>query len=424
MRRRRIAIVISLVGMLLLEAWMALGQALRSAPPAGDYPCLTSRMTFSSVQGPAGPLMIIAYDPSALGTLHLDGKGAYRTSRSRGGRYAFNRSTGVFTFVSGPLKGWPAAYQVSGGVPTVRLAGNKKNAVGPSARVGEHTCRRRGGGKFTDTAAPGTRRGGTGGAASRPNGAFRGTLTFRESWGSNAIVDVEMATGKVVSRFEGTDPHRSPRGETVFVNKHGALVIAGRNGVTAATISTAERDERPDQPVLSPDGGKVAYHVAPVYYDSRVIVVTRDGKRLAEFKGVTDPDWTPDGRLVVANTLGTVGAKPGIFLSDAGLNTLKRIDPNLDDARMPRVSPDGKRIAFVYHGHLWVIGLDGSGLKQATSSSGGEERPAWSPDGRSLAAATREYGVVVLVSLANGKITEMKNRNDRTMQSSGRITWR
>ena len=218
MHRRTIAVSLSLAGALLLGAWTALGQAPRSAPPAGDYPCLTSRMTFSPVQGPVGPLMIIAYDPSALGTLRLDGKGAYRTSGSRGGRYAFNRTTGAFTFVSGPLKGWPAAYEV------------------------------------------------------------------------------------------------------------------------------------------------------------------------------------------------------------ADLNTLKRIDPSLDDARTPRVSPDGKRIAFVYHGHLWVMNLDGSGLKQATSSSGGEERPAWSPDGQSLAAATKEYGVVVLASLANGKIVEMKNREDRTLQSSGRIT--
>src|SRR5882672_3018401 len=51
-------------------------------PPMGKYVCLTSRFQFSPIQGPAGPIMTITYDPSVLGTLELDGKSAYKMETS------------------------------------------------------------------------------------------------------------------------------------------------------------------------------------------------------------------------------------------------------------------------------------------------------------------------------------------------------
>lgn len=395
------------------------GTGKRAAtPPAGDYSCLKSRLAFSPVQGPAGPLMLLQYDPSVLGTLKLDGRGQYRTRHSAG-RYSYTASTGRFSFVSGPLKGWPVVFEVRKGAPRLRLASTMKGRVGA---VGEHVCRWRGSGRFADT--PISSSGGESeNEASRgpKNGGLKGTLTFRESWGSDRIVDVDLTTGRVRSRFAGSQPFRSRSGETVFINDHGQLVIAGSNGTTAATIPTPGRV---DMPVLSPDGSKVAFHYEPVYYSSKVIVVTRDGKQVAEFKGVTEPNWTPDGRLIVANSRATEKSTAAILLSDAGLTSLARIDPNLDNASAPAVSPDGKRVAFVHHGHIWVMNLDGSGLKQVTTSDGGEERPSWSPDGRAITAVTKTYSVVLVVPLASGKIIQVTNEKGKSMQSSGRITWR
>jgi hypothetical protein len=366
--------------------------------------------------------MTIQYDPSALGILRLDGKGGYRTGKSSG-RYSFNRTTGAFAFTSGGLQGWPALFEVERGVPTLRLARSKKEGVGKRTRTGEHVCRCKDvtmpdvSGTPSGTRDPGERPSGA------KNGAFRGTLTFRESWGSNMIVDVDLATGKAVSRFEGSEAHRSG-GETVFVNKRGALVIASSKGSAETLVPTRPRDKEPKQPTLSPDGRSVAYQVAPVYYDSRVIVVTRDGEQLAELKQMMDPAWTPDGRLVVCSMLGVEGAKAGLYVTDDSFKSLKRIDPNLDDVRQPAVSPDGKRVAFVSHGHIWTLNLDGTGLKQVTTSADGEERPTWSPDGTALAVARRVFGSVQLVSLKDGKLTDLQNGNGRGMQSSGRLTWR
>lgn len=115
----------------------------------------------------------------------------------------------------------------------------------------------------------------------------------------------------------------------------------------------------------------------------------------------------------------------GLFLSDSKLTKLTRIDPQLDDARMPSVNPDGKRIAFVRRGHVWVINLDGSGLKQLTVTGEAEAWPTWSPDGRSLAVAGKgEHHIVMLVPPGSQTPVELRNAEDATMQAHGRITWR
>ncbi len=60
----------------------------------------------------------------------------------------------------------------------------------------------------------------------------------------------------------------------------------------------------------------------------------------------------------------------------------------------PRPSPDGKRVAFVQRTtdleanrgrtDIWVVNVDGSGLRQLTSSPEGESNPRWSADGATL----------------------------------------
>lgn len=51
----------------------------------------------------------------------------------------------------------------------------------------------------------------------------------------------------------------------------------------------------------------------------------------------------------------------------------------------PRWSPDGKRLAFLRAGDIWVMNADGSAQKRVTQL-GNVGAPTWSPDGRWLAA--------------------------------------
>ncbi len=66
----------------------------------------------------------------------------------------------------------------------------------------------------------------------------------------------------------------------------------------------------------------------------------------------------------------------------------------MDRISEPQVSPAGDRVAFVVRRtdleanrgrtDLWMVGIDGSGLRQLTSHEAGDFNPRWAPDGRSL----------------------------------------
>jgi len=99
------------------------------------------------------------------------------------------------------------------------------------------------------------------------------------------------------------------------------------------------------------------------------------------------PDVSPDGQWLAFSTLG----KPeDLFVSRVDGSGLRQLtDEHLD--RLPRWSPDGKRLAF--HSNrggayqIWTIAPDGSGLRQLTRLPGGPlvSHAAWSPDGARLA---------------------------------------
>ena len=58
----------------------------------------------------------------------------------------------------------------------------------------------------------------------------------------------------------------------------------------------------------------------------------------------------------------------------------------------PQWAPDGRRLAFVRDGAIWVIEVDGSRQVRVTEHPAGNSRPRWSPDGRRLAFISRRRG--------------------------------
>jgi Tol biopolymer transport system component len=73
--------------------------------------------------------------------------------------------------------------------------------------------------------------------------------------------------------------------------------------------------------------------------------------------------------------------------------------------RYPRLSPDGKKLAFTALDRLWVMDYPAGKPRRVSSTETGEHHPAWSPDGRSLAYITwsdTEGGHVYRVAVDGG----------------------
>ena len=148
----------------------------------------------------------------------------------------------------------------------------------------------------------------------------------------------------------------------------------------------------------SPDGRLIAYRDsrAGVNVEDEIYVVAADGSGERNLTrqpgGDWSPAWSPDGSQI-AFTSDREG-ELRIFVMDADGGGVRRVTEIWGE--YPAWSPDGTRIAFAsYVGgtgptgdpdyDLFVIGVDGSGLRRLAGSPAYDMYPTWSPDGTSIA---------------------------------------
>lgn len=144
----------------------------------------------------------------------------------------------------------------------------------------------------------------------------------------------------------------------------------------------------------SPSGDRIAFTV--VAGEPRGISVMAPDGAGAEIVvpyGVS-VSWLPDGSgFVYMNwdmTQPETRRLQFYRASADGSGVVKLTDlPRSDYLGEPDVSPDGRRIAFRGPGRntdseLYLMNLDGTGMRQVTEGGGLVRRPAWSPDGRKI----------------------------------------
>jgi TolB protein len=141
------------------------------------------------------------------------------------------------------------------------------------------------------------------------------------------------------------------------------------------------------------------------YRDSRrgfnlndeIYVMARDGSHrtnLTRSPRTNDwgPAWSPDGKLIAFNS-----AVELYVMRPDGTGRRRVTDV---EAEYPAWSPDGKRLAFMSmqphatgsdpNYDVFVVNIDGKGLKRLTNWPGEDGWPAWSPDGRLIAYTTSQ----------------------------------
>ena len=162
-------------------------------------------------------------------------------------------------------------------------------------------------------------------------------------------------------------------------------------------------------PALAPDGGTLAFRALNALWllepggSPRAIV--DDGFCAA------DPAWSPDGRqLAYANDR---GGTLDVWLWDRASGESRQLTRHAAAVAGPAWSPDGTRIAFIDHaGALSVCSASDGAVRRVQDPIFMPGKPSWSPDGRTLALAAlapasarfREgTNQVLLVDVASGK---------------------
>ncbi len=115
----------------------------------------------------------------------------------------------------------------------------------------------------------------------------------------------------------------------------------------------------------------------------------------AAVRAVSDPQPSPDGsRILYAVRTTDVTSNrrtPTTFIISSPGATPRAFPTANADATEARWSPDGKHVAYVAGGQLWVSDADGANAKQLTHLNGGATGPLWAPTNDRIAFTSTVY---------------------------------
>ena len=155
---------------------------------------------------------------------------------------------------------------------------------------------------------------------------------------------------------------------------------------------------------VTADEGLIAYNQREDGFDEIFVVAVRGGDdidlgsriRLTDnFADDTGPDFSPDGKKIVFQS-NRNDPNPDddtdiwdLYVMNVDGSGVKRLTKRPSSDITPSWSPDGRRIAYASGGSeksaIYVMNADGSGVTQLTDNSARDRNPSWSPDGRRIA---------------------------------------
>lgn len=184
-----------------------------------------------------------------------------------------------------------------------------------------------------------------------------------------------------------------------LTNNKWKIVTSSISGTNRNILLDSKMDGKQvmKNPKMSIDGSKICFNYwyshlgsLELYTGHGTILMNADGTLIGALDSVFDGSWMPDGSLIVSTTVDLQYGQEtflaqGLYRLSADRSEYTAIGSGLLRPKHPAASPDGNKIAFAMGSHIWVINIDGTGLRQVTTGTKIEFRPCWSPDGKYIA---------------------------------------
>jgi len=240
--------------------------------------------------------------------------------------------------------------------------------------------------------------------------------------------------------------HLQPNPVLVFMSKsdtpEGELYLLEKDSsITRLTFN----DRHENNPALSPDSTKVAFHAGdPLDMLSWEIVVldlvTGEESQITDNRVLDGhPDWSPDGSRLVYGSFSDADGNPAgaadiVVISLDGTGFTRLTDSPWED-NDPEWSPDGTKIAFkstrLTQEHareeIFVMNADGSQVQRLTTTSDwqSDHDPSWSPDSKKIAFSRfegeRRWTDIANVDILLEHWLELMPWNVYTVDLSGKV---
>jgi len=223
-------------------------------------------------------------------------------------------------------------------------------------------------------------------------------------------------------------PHSTSADEIVFlcepiadVGGEHEICTVNPNGGEHRTLTQKPKGLTKHWPTWSPDRTEIFFATS---VPSDLYLMDADGRNVTllkqDYRGAR-PAWSPDGRKIAYGGIGS-------WIAILDVRTLKEklMFVPVDRARDMAWSPDGRQLAFVNWNpdqrtgrDIYVINVDGTGLRQLTDHPGHDRLPAWAPNGRQIAFySTRNNlnnnsGGIFLMDTDGKNVKELTDRDEK-----------